>query len=134
MRSRVQTALLGAACVLGLCLAVVDTPSRASPTDPPTDTTEPITGDPADGFPDHAGDQTGPITPFAPSQAHPSDVQIEDLTPDEQAYVEANLDTTAWPAIHNAYAAATAQTAAEAQAHANANLVGLDGINVGVVP
>jgi hypothetical protein len=136
--SLANKALLGAALVFGLGLAIHDSRTRADTGTPPpgsgSDLTEPVTGDPALGYPE-PGYETGPIHPFDPSPADPSDVQIEDLSPEEQAYVEANLDTSAWPPIHNAFAAATSQAATDATAQAAANLVGLDGFqNTGVVP
>lgn len=136
MSSFVHRAALTASFVLGLGLAIHSSRTSADPVPPGpgSDLTEPVTGDPALGYPE-PGYETGPIHPFDPSSSDPSDVQIEDLSPDEQAYVEANLDTSAWPPIHNAFAAATTQAAADATAQAAANLVGLDGIeSTGVVP
>jgi hypothetical protein len=130
MRLLRTRALPWAAFVFGLGLAIVDRRTLADPTDPPPD--QPPT-DPS--LPPEPGHETGPIHPFDPSQPDPSDVQIEDLTAEEQAYVEANMDTSAWPAIHNAYAAATTQAAEDAEAQAAAYLVGIDGLGmIGVVP
>ena len=134
MSSLANKVLLVGTFVFALGLVVVDTPTSADPPDPIDPLAEPVTGDPADGYPE-PGFETGPIHPFDPLPAHPSDAPIESLTEDEQAYIEANIDTSAWPAIHNAFSAATTQAAEGAEAQAAATLVGLDGFqNAGVVP
>jgi hypothetical protein len=123
-------ALLGAAFVLVLTWAMVAGPSSADPSEPPppdpgADLTEPITGDPSWPSP---GDETGPIHPFDPPARDSSDVPINALTPEEQAYVEANRATDGWSDIHAGFSVASHQAAEHAAAEAAANALGLDGL------
>jgi len=143
MSSLASKALPMAAFVLGLGIAIVDAPSSADPTDPPTDPgdtppddqlAEPITGDPIMPTP---GDEAGPIDPFHVPQPEPGDVPLEDLSEEEQGYVLDGVDVTEWDAIHTAYSSATAEAATHAASQAAAEEQGLggDGLgDVGVVP
>jgi hypothetical protein len=136
-----RKALLGAALVVGSTLFVLAgrggdaTGDADTPPPPPAedDLTEPITDEP---FWPEPGDETGPIYPFAPPPSDPaSDVPIEALTAEEQAYALAGTDTTGWDAVHAGFAAASIEAGVRAEAEAAANAQGLDGLgDVGVLP
>jgi hypothetical protein len=130
MRSlRSRKALLVAALVLCstlVALAVAGADDSAPPETPATDPlAEPITGEP--GFPE-PGHETGPIHPFDPPARDSSDVPIDALTPEEQAYVEANRATEGWSGVHSSFSVASHQAAEHAAAEAAANALGLDGL------
>jgi hypothetical protein len=90
---------------------------------------EPITGSPSTP---EAGDETGPIHPFAAPPA--GNVPISALSPAAQAYVTAGRDLSGWETIHARFAAASRHAATRAHAQAAANALGLEGLgNTGVV-
>ena len=104
-------------------------PDEPPPPPPAGAEPEPITGTPSTPEP---GDETGPIHPFDPPA--PGNVALEDLSPAAQAYVTAGADVTGWQTIHAGFAAASEQAAANAQAQAAANALGLEGLgDTGVV-
>jgi hypothetical protein len=132
MRRRLVWKLAVPCTAVAVALVWFAASQRGAQADPPTPPIgaepEPITGSPSWPEP---GDETGPITPFAPPE--PGNVPIEDLTEAEQAYVEAGLDVTGWSGIHTAFSTATQQAATQAQAQAAANALGLEGLgDVGV--
>src|SRR5438105_14891741 len=104
-RSLLLGSLIG--CIL-LIAATVRSDVAAPPVLEPTAIDEPITGTPAQNAP---GDEIIVKDPFAPYDPGPADSlwKYEDLTPDEQAYVDRNRDPKGWDQINDAFAKAVAE-------------------------
>jgi hypothetical protein len=73
------------------------------------------------------GSETGPLSPFEAPPELPGALQFENLSPAEQAAVEASD----WPnaeQVHAAFSSATSEAAQRAAAIEAANTVGLEGL------
>ncbi len=108
------------------------TSSRTSPIAPsPLAPDEPITGAAMTPAP---GSETPPKDPFAPYDVGVNTWSYGQLTPEEQVVAD-RARTNYSPAIHAAYANASADLAQRAQAEAAQHQLGIDSlVGAGVVP
>jgi hypothetical protein len=95
-------------------------------------TDEAITGSPSAPNP---GSET-PFEPFQPYSIGPPEAawRYEDLHPEEQVVVDRGRTQPGWNATNAAFAAAARERSVTAKAEAAAIQLGIDGVEIGVVP
>ncbi|MEO8698734.1 MAG: hypothetical protein ABI867_01790 [Kofleriaceae bacterium] len=119
---------------LAIILATAPSWGEGEPEEEPVEssTDEPITGSPSTPNP---GSET-PIPVFQPYSIGPPEAAwlYEDLRPDEQAVVDSGRTQPGWDATNAAFAVAARERSVLAKAEAAAIQLGIDGVEIGVLP